>query len=72
MNWENIIIAFLGSLPAIIASIAVLLKQSNLHKLVNSRMSELLEATRSDASNKATLAEKAAERTRRTTRERNE
>ena len=72
MNLENIILALIAGLPALVASIAILIKQVKTNRLVNSHLTdltklltdtraELLEVTRINATNKATLAEKAAE-----------
>lgn len=72
MNWENIILALLASLPPTLVAIAAFRRQGTTHDLVNSRMTELLEVTRTNAANKATLVEKKAERVRRTVREKND
>lgn len=64
MNWDLIIPAFLIAVPPTIAAIAGLIQAAKTHKAVNSRMTELLELTRRQAGDEATLAEKAASRAR--------
>lgn len=68
MNWETVILAIVAGLPATIAAIAALIQASKAknqatetHRAVNSRMTELLEITRKQAGNEATLIEKNAE-----------
>lgn len=71
MNWDIIVPAIVAGLPTTIAAIAALIQASKAHtqatethKAVNSRMTELLELTRKQASDEATLVEKDAEHTR--------
>lgn len=59
MNWETVIIAGFVALPPTIIAIAGLIQAARTHKAVNSRMTELLEITRKQAGDEATLAEKA-------------
>lgn len=64
LNWTTIIVAFIGSIPATLFSIAILIQSRSTHKLVNSRMSEMLQLNRVAATAMATLAEKDAEQKR--------
>jgi len=64
IDWTTIILALITGLPATIAALAALWKSDQTHKVVNSRMEEMLRLTRADATSKATLAEQSAEQMR--------
>lgn len=71
MNWDAIILAGIAGAPATIAALAAFAqaskaraKSEETHLAVNSRMDKMLELVTQGAADKATLAEKKAERTR--------
>ena len=63
-RFDIILIAVIAATPPTIVATASLIKATQTHDLVNSRMTELLEITKAEATSKATLAEKLAERQR--------
>lgn len=57
-NLRIVLVAALAAIPPTVFSAAALWRAIKTHKLVNSRMTELLAATKASASAEATLAEK--------------
>ncbi len=64
IDWQIVVIAGIAALPPTLLALATLVTALRTHKAVNSKMTELLEATKRQAAAEATLDEKAAPRAR--------
>ena len=64
MTLDRLIELLISATPPTLMAAAVYYKGSELHKLVNSRMTELLELAKKESAAQATLDEKNAEHTR--------
>lgn len=61
MDWAPIVLAAIAALPPTLVALAAYVQAIRTHTAVNSRMTELLEITKRQATDAATLAEKKAE-----------
>jgi len=64
MGWETVVLAAITAIPPSIVAAAAFYQAKKTHEAVNSRMTELLEISRKQAADDATLREKRAEHVR--------
>lgn len=68
IDWQTVIIAGIAALPPTVVAAAAFVQALKTHKSVNSRMTELLEATKAQATAEATVAEQEAQEGRKVAR----
>ena len=68
MNWDAIILAIITGLPATLVAAATLIQSIRTHKAVNSRMTEMIDLTKTSSKAEGVVEEKAAEADRKATK----